>query len=108
MPGLEMLGQVARVLEVEESRLLYGIPSGKRPKYRRVSFWPVLWVLPGWYLGVNILSMVLSLFLGSGSGDTMLLLTTLILLGMLVAFCCCLLLDEIRNKEFYEKTEDKE
>ena len=108
MPGLEMLGQIARTLEVEESRLLYGAITGTKPRYRRVSFWPVLWVLPGWSLGVNLLGMVLSLFLGKGSGDTIILLATLLLLAMLVVFCCCLLLDEIRNKEFYEKTEDKE
>lgn len=107
MPGLETLGQIARVLEVEESRLLYGPETGKRPRYHRVSFWPVVWVLPGWYLGINVLGMILSAFLGSGSGDTMILLTTLLLLGMLVVFCCCLLLDEIRNRDYYEKYYDK-
>lgn len=108
MPGLETLGQIARVLEVEESRVLYGTAAGKKPRYRRVSFWPVLWVLPGWYLGVNLLGMLLSTFLGDGSGDTMILLTTLLLLGMLVVFCCCLLLDEIRNQAYYEKTDAEE
>ena len=51
-PGLDTLGEIARVLEVEPERLLYGTSQRKNPIYRRVSFWPVVGVILLFYVMV--------------------------------------------------------
>ena len=101
LPGLDTLGQIARVLEVEPERLLYGKEKGKKLRYHRVSYWPVLGVIPGGYCGIVLLGMLFGRFLGGG--DAAILICGQILLGMLIVFCTCLILDEIRNREYYEK-----
>ena len=109
-PGLETLHQIARVLEVEPERLLYG-KAPRRPIYRKSSFLPVLFVPVIWFLGTILIGLLLSLVLGGGSGDVLLLAAGQILLGMLVVFCYCSLLDEIRNREYYsweDRQEDTE
>ena len=105
-PGLETLEQIARTLEVEPERLFYGEEEGKKPRYRRVSFWPVLGVVPGWYFGIILLGMTLGRFLGDG--DDGILILGQLMLGMLIVFCTCLILDEIRNRDYYEKAEAEE
>ena len=105
-PGLETLEQIARTLEVEPERLFYGEEEGKKPRYRRVSFWPVLGVVPGWYFGIILLGMTLGRFLGDG--DAGILILGQLMLGMLIVFCTCLILDEIRNRDYYEKAEAEE
>ena len=105
-PGLETLEQIARTLEVEPERLFYGEEEGKKPRYRRVSFWPVLGVVPGWYFGIILLGMPLGRFLGDG--DDGILILGQLMLGMLIVFCTCLILDEIRNRDYYEKAEAEE
>lgn len=105
-PGLETLEQIARTLEVEPERLFYGEEEGKKPRYRRVSFWPVLGVVPGWYFGIILLGMTFGRFLGDG--DAGILILGQLMLGMLIVFCTCLILDEIRNRDYYEKTEAEE
>ncbi|MDY3906847.1 MAG: helix-turn-helix transcriptional regulator [Lawsonibacter sp.] len=105
-PGLETLEQIARTLEVEPERLFYGEEEGKKPRYRRVSFWPVLGVMPGWYFGIILLGMTLGRFLGDG--DAGILILGQLMLGMLIVFCTCLILDEIRNRDYYEKAEAEE
>ena len=105
-PGLETLEQIARTLEVEPERLFYGEEEEKKPRYRRVSFWPVLGVVPGWYFGIILLGMTLGRFLGDG--DDGILILGQLMLGMLIVFCTCLILDEIRNRDYYEKAEAEE
>ena len=105
-PGLETLEQIARTLEVEPERLFYGEEEGKKPRYRRVSFWPVLGVVPGWYFGIILLGMTLGRFLGDG--DAGILILGQLMLGMLIVFCTCLILDEIHNRDYYEKAEAEE
>lgn len=105
-PGLETLEQIARTLEVEPERLFYGEEEGKKPRYRRVSFWPVLGVVPGWYFGIILLGMTLGRFLGDG--DAGILILGQLMLGMLIVFCTCLILDEIRNRDYYEKAKAEE
>lgn len=105
-PGLETLEQIARTLEVEPERLFYGEEEGKKPRYRRVSFWPVLGVVPGWYFGIILLGMTLGRFLGDG--DDGILILGQLMLGMLIVFCTCLILDEIRNRDYYEKAKAEE
>ena len=105
-PGLETLEQIARTPEVEPERLFYGEEEGKKPRYRRVSFWPVLGVMPGWYFGIILLGMTLGRFLGDG--DAGILILGQLMLGMLIVFCTCLILDEIRNREYYEKAKAEE
>ena len=105
-PGLETLEQIAQTLEVEPERLFYGKDEGKKPRYRRVSFWPVLGVVPGWYFGIILLGMTFGRFLGDG--DAGILILGQLMLGMLIVFCTCLILDEIRNRDYYEKAEAEE
>ena len=80
-PGLETLEQIARTLEVEPERLFYGEEEGKKPRYRRVSFWPVLGVVPGWYFGIILLGMTLGRFLGDGDAG-------ILILGQLMLTLC--------------------
>ena len=103
LPGLDTLGQIAWVLEVEPERLLYGKKKEEKLRYRRVSYWIVLGVIPGGYCGIVLLGILFGRFLGGG--DAAILLCGQILLGMLIVFCTCLILDEIRNREYYEKTQ---
>ena len=105
-PGLDALGEMARVLEVEPERLLYGGPGKKGPGYRSVSFWPVLGVIfPFLLMVLYILPWMLSLLLGSH--DIVFLLGGQLFLAMVTVFCYCSLKDEIRNREYYKK-EDEE
>ena len=103
LPGLDTLGQIAWVLEVEPERLLYGKKKEEKLRYRRVSYWIVLGVIPEGYCGIVLLGILFGRFLGGG--DAAILLCGQILLGMLIVFCTCLILDEIRNREYYEKTQ---
>ena len=105
-PGLDTLGEMARVLEVEPERLLYGGPGKKGPGYRRVSFWPVLGVIfPFYFMVFWVLPTLLSLVAGAYD-DTVFLLGGQLFLAMVTVFCCCSLKDEIRNREFYQKVDE--
>ena len=105
-PGLDTLGEMARVLEVEPERLLYGGPGKRRPVYRGVSFWPVVGILPLFYVMVFwILPLLLSLVVGTLT-DTAILLAGQIFLAIVVVFCYCSLKDEIRNREYYQKEDE--
>ena len=106
-PGLETIRQIAQALEAEEEQLLYGPGAGKKLKHRRVSYWPVLWVIPGWFVGMQFFGILLG-WLGANGGDELLLVVGQILLGMLVVFCYCDLKDEIRNQDYYERTNPEE
>lgn len=104
-PGLDTLGEMARVLEVEPERLLYGGAGKKGPGYRRVSFWPVLGVIfPFLLMVLYVLPWLLSLLLGSH--DIVFLLGGQLFLAMVTVFCYCSLKDEIRNREFYQKVDE--
>ena len=104
-PGLDVLGEMARVLEVEPERLLYGGAGKKGPGYRSVSFWPVLGVIfPFVLIGVYVLPWPLSLLLGSS--DIVFLLSGQLFLAMVTVFCYCSLKDEIRNREYYQKADE--
>ena len=100
-PGLDTLEQMARVLEVEEEALLYG--SGKKPQYCRVSFWPVLGVLPLFFLMVfYILPLLIRPLLGTFT-DTGIILCGQLFLAILLMFVYCSLKDEFRNRDYYDK-----
>lgn len=104
-PGLDALGEMARVLEVEPERLLYGGAGKKGPGYRSVSFWPVLGVVfPFFLMVLYVLPWLLSLLLGSS--DLIFLLSGQLFLAMVTVFCCCSLKDEIRNREYYQKADE--
>lgn len=104
-PGLDTLGEMARVLEVEPERLLYGGAGKKGPGYRRVSFWPVLGVIfPFLLMVLYVLPWLLSLLLGGS--DLVYLLSGQLFLAMVTVFCYCSLKDEIRNREFYQKVDE--
>ena len=106
-PGLDTLGEMARVLEVEPERLLYGGPGKKTPVYRGVSFWPVLGIVPLFYVMVFwVLPLLLSLVTGGTLTDTAILLGGQLFLALVMVFCCCSLKDEIRNREYYQKEDE--
>ena len=106
-PGLDTLGEMARVLEVEPERLLYGGPGKKTPVYRGVSFWPVLGIVPLFYVMVFwVLPLLLSLVTGGTLTDTAILLSGQLFLALVAVFCCCSLKDEIRNREYYQKEDE--
>ena len=107
-PDLETLEKIAQVLETDISRVLYGGPSAGRPRYQAVSFWPVLAVLPLWYVGTMMVGAVLQAIVGGGEGDALLLLSSQIFWGMVMVFCYCSLKDEIRNQRFYEQEDRQE
>lgn len=74
---------------------------------RGVSFWPVLGIIPLFYVMVFwILPLLLSLVVGTFT-DTAFLLGGQLFLAIVVVFCYCSLKDEIRNREYYQK-EDEE
>ena len=107
-PGLATLQQMAQVLEVDPDRLLYGGAGGRHPAYRRVSFWPVLGVLPLFFvMAVYLIPLALGALFGNVD-NTILLLSGQIFLAMVVVFCYCSLKDEIRNREFYQRQDDEE
>ena len=106
-PGLETLEQIAEVLEVDVGQVLYGGERAKKPRYRSVSFWPVLAVLPLWYCGINLIGLVLQGLFG-GTGDALILLASQVFWGMTMVFCCCSLKDEIRNRDYYNRRESEE
>ena len=106
-PGLDTLGEMARVLEVEPERLLYGSPGKKRPAYRAVSFWPVVGIIPLFYFMVFwVLPTLLSLMAGTYD-NTVFLLGGQLFLAIVAVFCYCSLKDEIRNREYYQKEEEE-
>lgn len=107
-PGLETLEQMAGVLEVEAEVLLYGREKGKKDRYRRVSFWPVLGVLPLFLVMVfYVIPLPMSLLVGTFT-DTAILLCGQMFLAMLVMFVYCALKDEIRNRDYCEKHSPEE
>ena len=104
-PGLDTLGEMARVLEVEPERLLYGGTGKRGPGYRKVSFWPVLGVIfPFFLMGLYVLPWLLSLLLGGS--EMVYLLGVQLFLAMVTVFCYCSLKDEIRNREYYQKVDE--
>lgn len=110
-PGLDTLGEIARALEAEPERLLYGGQSGRqKPAYRAVSFWPVMGVLLLYFIMVFwILPIPMFALLGNGGhGDTVFILCGQIFLSILVMFCYCALKDFIQNREFYDQSEEQE
>ncbi len=112
-PGLDALGQIARALEAEEEQLLYGPETGKRPGYRGVSFWPVLGIIPLFYVMIFwLLPWPMSLVVGTFN-DAAFLLCGQLFLAIVTVFCYCSLKDEIRNRDFcagqeQEKPEEKD
>ena len=108
-PGLDTLMEIARALETEPERLLYGGQSGRqKPAYQAVSFWPVLGMLPLYCIMVFwILPIPMFALLGNG-GDTVLILCGQMFLSILVMFCYCALKDFIQNREFYDQSEERE
>ena len=107
-PDLETLEKIAQVLETDISRVLYGGPPSGGPRYQAVSFWPVLGVLPLWYVGTMMVGAVLQAIVGGGEGDDLFLLSSQIFWGMVMVFCYCSLKDEIRNQRFYEQEDRQE
>ncbi|SCI63283.1 transcriptional repressor DicA [uncultured Flavonifractor sp.] len=107
-PGLDVLGQIAQLLGVEPERLLYGEDSGRGRFYRGVSFWPVLGVIPMFYVMVFwVLPIPISLVAGTFT-DTAIVLCGQLFLAIVMMFCYCGLKDEIRNRDYYDQTEDRE
>jgi transcriptional regulator with XRE-family HTH domain len=112
-PGLDTLEEIARALEAEPERLLYGGQSGRqKPAYRAVSFWPVMGVLLLYFIMMFwILPIPMFALFGGGSGhnqDTVLILCGQMFLAMLMMFCYCALKDFIQNREFYDQSEEQE
>ena len=107
LPGLDTLGELARVLEVEPERLLYGTAGEKKPPYRRVAAWPVvLGLLALFYVMVFwIIPLFMQLVVGTFT-DTAILLGGQLFLTLVIGVVYCLLKDEIRNRDFYASHED--
>ena len=107
LPGLDTLGEIARVLEAEPERLLYGARGTKKPQYHHVTVWPVLlglmalfYVMVFWLLPIP-----LSWVVGTTS-DTAFLLGGQLFLTLVIGVVYCLLRDEIRNQDFYASQRD--
>ena len=107
LPGLDTLGEIARVLEAEPERLLYGARGTKKPQYHHVTVWPVLlglmalfYVMVFWLLPIP-----LSWVVGTMS-DTAFLLGGQLFLTLVIGVVYCLLKDEIRNRDFYADRDD--
>lgn len=102
-PGLETLEAMARVLEVEPEVLLYGKEREKPVRYRYVSFWPVLGVVPlFWFMVFWVIPIPMSLIVGTFT-DTAFVLGGQLFLSILIMFAYCSLKDEIRNRDYYAK-----
>ena len=106
-PGLDALGEMARVLGVEPEQLLYGGGERRSPVYRRVSFWPVVVMIPLFFIAVFGLLPLLLGMVANRDTDAVYLLGGQLFLAMVLMFCCCTVKDEIRNREYYKK-EDEE
>jgi len=106
-PSLDTLGEIARVLEVEPEKLLYGSGQKLTPVYRAVSLWPVLGVIPLYFLMAVVIFPIVMIPL-MGGNDVVIVLCGQIFLAVLMMFCYCSLQDLIRNREYYDQTEDKE
>ena len=105
LPALDALGEIARALEVEPERLLYGDRSGKKPRYRHVSAWPVLGLAVLFYVMVFwLLPIPLSWVVGAMT-DTAFLLGGQLFLTLVIGMVYYLLKDEIRNRDFYADQE---
>ena len=105
-PDVDTLLRLAQVLEVEPERLLYGAePSQRAPRYRTVPLWPVLGVIPLFYLVVFWVFPLLFQGLFHPFNDTAILLCGQLFLAVVVVFCYCSLKDEIRNQRFYDRQE---
>ena len=93
---------------MEPERLLYGEDSGRGRFYRGVSFWPVLGVIPRFYVMVFwVLPIPISLVAGTFT-DTAIVLCGQLFLAIVMMFCYCGVKDEIRNRDYYDQTEDRE
>lgn len=106
-PGLDTLEEMARVLDVETERLLYGGLEKRSFTYRRVSFWPVVVMIPLFFIAVFGLLPLLLGMVANRDTDAVYLLGGQLFLAMVLMFCCCTVKDEIRNREYYKK-EDEE
>ncbi len=106
-PSLDTLGEIAKALEVEPEKLLYGAAQPGKSSYRTVSFWPVLGVVP-LYLAAALFILPIPMILWLGGRDVTFALCGQIFLAMEIAFCYCALKDLIRNREYYDKLEDEE
>ena len=106
-PDVDTLLRLAQVLEVEPERLLYGVePSQKAPRYRTVPLWPVLGVIPIFYLVVFWVFPLFFQWLFHPFNDfSFFLLCGQLFLAVVVVFCYCSLKDEIRNQRFYDRQE---
>lgn len=110
-PGLDTLGEIARALETEPEKLLYGGETGQqKPTYSAVSFWPVLGVILLFYVMVFwVLPIPMFALVGNGGhSDVVFILCGQMFLAMLMMFCYCALKDFIRNREYYEREEQDE
>ena len=112
-PGLDTLEEIARALETEPEKLLYGGDAGQqKPSYSAVSFWPVLGVLPLYFIMMFwVLPIPMFALFGGREGHDegiVLILCGQMFLAMLMMFCCCALKDFIRNREYYEREEQDE
>lgn len=107
-PGLDTLGEIAKALEIEPEKLLYGKEAGpQKPVYRAVSLWPVLGVVPLylfmvlWILPIPMMAML-------GSSDTIFILGGQIFLAMVIMGCYRGLKDIICNQAYYDHVKDKD
>lgn len=106
-PDLETLEQIAQVLGADASQVLYGSSAREKPSYYSVSFWPVLGIIPLFFVMVLwVLPLLMSLL--TDINDTALLLCGQLFLAMLIMFCHCSLKDELRNWDFYARKEADE
>ena len=102
-PSLETLQQITQVLGVELEQLLYGEETGKKPRYRDVSYAPVIGIIPLYYIAVFwLLPIPMSWVVGTFN-DTAVVLCGQIFLAVLITYVYRALKDEIRNRDFYAK-----
>ncbi len=107
-PGLDILGEIAKALETEPEKLLYGKGAGsQKPAYSAVSFWPVLGVIPLFCVMVFwVLPIPMFALLGNGGyGDTVVYPVRPNVFGILIMFCYCALKKTSSQPEYYEQEE---
>lgn len=106
-PSLDTLEEIAKALEAEPEKLLYGADQPRKPVYRVVSGLPVLVSIPAYLFFVL---WILPLFMMPllGSHDITFALCGQIFLAMEIALCYCLLKDAIQNREYYDKQDQEE
>lgn len=105
LPGVDMLGEIAQALDIKTETLLYGPQEGENPRYRRISFLPVLWAPIIFYIVLFWILPGPMIWLFGDYNETTMLLGGQIFLSMLMIFLYCSLKDEIRNRDYYNNVE---